>query len=43
MPAIITTNLVKRYKDLTAVDKLNLEIMQGDLLESIQASSYLNY
>lgn len=31
MPAIITTNLVKRYKDLTAVDKLNLEIMQGEL------------
>ena len=31
MPAIITTNLVKRYKDLTAVDKLNLEIVQGEL------------
>ena len=31
MSAIISTNLVKRYKDLTAVDKLNLEIMQGEL------------
>ena len=31
MPAIKATNLVKRYKDLTAVDKLNLEIMQGEL------------
>lgn len=31
MLAIKTTNLVKRYKELTAVDKLNLEIMQGEL------------
>ena len=31
MPAIKTTNLVKRYKNLTAVDRLNLEIEQGDL------------
>jgi len=31
MQAIQITELVKRYKDLTAVDKLNLEIQQGEL------------
>lgn len=31
MHAIETIDLVKRYKDLIAVDKLNLEIMQGEL------------
>ena len=31
MQAIKTTELVKRYKTLTAVDKLNLEIQQGEL------------
>ncbi len=31
MPAIKTTELVKQYKDITAVDKLNLEIRQGEL------------
>lgn len=31
MQAIKTTELVKRYKNLTAVDKLNLEICQGEL------------
>ena len=31
MHAIQTTALVKRYKTLTAVDKLNLEIRQGEL------------
>lgn len=31
MQAIKTTNLTKRYKDLTAVDSLNLEIEQGEL------------
>ena len=31
MQAIQITEMVKRYKDLTAVDKLNLEIMQGEL------------
>ena len=31
MLAIKTKDLVKRYKDLTAVDKLNLEIQQGEL------------
>ena len=31
MQAIQTTNLVRRYKDLTAVDSLNLEIAQGEL------------
>ena len=31
MPAIRTTDLVKRYKNLTAVDHLNLEIQQGEL------------
>jgi ABC-2 type transport system ATP-binding protein len=31
MRAIETIDLVKRYKDLTAVDKLNLEIQQGEL------------
>ena len=31
MQAIKTTELVKRYKHLTAVDKLNLEIQQGEL------------
>lgn len=31
MHAIKTIDLVKRYKELTAVDKLNLEIRQGEL------------
>jgi len=31
MQAIKTIGLVKRYKNLTAVDKLNLEIQQGEL------------
>ena len=31
MQAIKTMELVKRYKNLTAVDKLNLEIQQGEL------------
>jgi ABC-2 type transport system ATP-binding protein len=31
MQAIQTTELVKRYKHVTAVDKLNLEIQQGEL------------
>ena len=31
MQAIKTTQLVKRYKNLTAVDKLDLEIEQGEL------------
>jgi len=31
MQAIKTTQLVKRYKNLTAVDKLSLEIQQGEL------------
>lgn len=31
MHAIITKDLVKRYKDLTAVNKLNLEIQHGEL------------
>ena len=31
MQAIKTTELVKRYKNLTAVDKLHLEIQQGEL------------
>ena len=31
MYAIRTTELVKRYKNLTAVDKLNLEIRRGEL------------
>ena len=31
MQAIKTTRLVKRYKNITAVDKLNLEIHQGEL------------
>ena len=31
MQAIQTTNLVRRYNDLTAVDSLNLEITQGEL------------
>lgn len=31
MQAIKTTNLVKRYKDLTAVEKLDLEIHDGEL------------
>ena len=31
MPAIKTTQLVKRYKNLTAVDNLSLEIRQGEL------------
>ena len=31
MQAIKTLDLVKRYKDITAVDKINLEIRQGEL------------
>jgi len=31
MKAIITAGLVKQYKNLTAVDKLHLEIQQGEL------------
>lgn len=31
MQAINTLSLVKRYKDLTAVDGLDLEIRQGEL------------
>ena len=31
MQAIQTMSLVKRYKNITAVDKLNLEIQQGEL------------
>ena len=31
MLAIETTELTKRYKNLTAVDRLNLEIRQGEL------------
>ncbi len=31
MDAIKTTDLTKRYKDVTAVDKLNLTVMQGEL------------
>ena len=31
MPAIKTENLVKRYKEITAVDGLNLEIGEGEL------------
>ena len=31
MKEIRTKELVKRYKNLTAVDKLNLEIRQGEL------------
>jgi len=31
MQAISTTELIKKYKNLTAVDKLNLEIQQGEL------------
>ncbi|MBO5316878.1 MAG: ABC transporter ATP-binding protein [Oscillospiraceae bacterium] len=31
MQAMKTTELVKRYKNLTAVDRLNLEIKQGEL------------
>ncbi|MBR3929682.1 MAG: ABC transporter ATP-binding protein [Clostridia bacterium] len=31
MPAIQTTELVKRYKDVTAVDHMNLEIEKGEL------------
>jgi len=31
MQAIKTTQLVKRYRNLTAVDRLNLEIQQGEL------------
>ena len=31
MFAIKTTNLIMRYKDITAVDELNLEIKQGEL------------
>ena len=31
MPAILTQNLTKQYRDLTAVDNLNLEIPEGEL------------
>ena len=31
MTAIQTVDLTKKYKDVTAVDKLNLEIHQGEL------------
>ena len=31
MPAIKTQELVKRYKNVTAVDKLDLEIQRGEL------------
>ena len=31
MQAIKTTALVKRYKDLVAVDQLDLEVRQGEL------------
>ena len=31
MQEIKTTRLVKQYKNLTAVDKLGLEIQQGEL------------
>jgi len=31
MQAIKTIGLIKQYKNLTAVDKLHLEIMQGEL------------
>ena len=31
MKAIKTINLTKKYKDLTAVDNLDLEIEQGEL------------
>ena len=31
MDAIKTINLTKKYKDLTAVDRLNLQIEQGEL------------
>ena len=31
MDAIKTTNLTKKYKDLVAVDNLNLQIEQGEL------------
>lgn len=31
MPAIKTVNLTKKYKDITAVDQLNLQIEQGEL------------
>ena len=31
MQAIKTTELVKQYKNITAVDKFNLEIRQGEL------------
>ena len=31
MQAIKTAQLVKRYKNITAVDKLDLEIRQGEL------------
>ncbi|MBQ6874636.1 MAG: ABC transporter ATP-binding protein [Lachnospiraceae bacterium] len=35
MQAIRTIELVKRYKNLTAVDKLNLEIRQGELFSML--------
>ena len=35
MQAIKTTELVKRYKNITAVDKLNLEIREGELFSML--------
>ena len=35
MQEIKIIELVKRYKNLTAVDKLGLEIRQGDLLSNL--------
>ena len=35
MPAIKTTDLVKRYKSINAVDKLDLEIRQGELFSML--------
>ena len=42
MQAIKIIELVKQYKNLTAVDKLNLEIQQGELfsLLGVNATSY---
>ena len=31
MEAIKTVNLVKRYKDVTAVNRLNLTVREGEL------------
>ncbi len=38
MQAIKTMGLVKRYKNITAVDKLNLEIRQGELFSLLGAN-----